>query len=125
MTQAGAIERISTQRRETGRLMPRRFSKPAWYRFSRDRRRRYLARLPGQPSERDAARIDAMVRLEWQALKAEAEGTLQADREAREHRRLLDRLVSDFERSLASSPAAKPTAREILAAIHNRPVAAA
>jgi hypothetical protein len=49
----------------------------------RDRRRRYLALLAGQPTNEAAARIDALVRLEWAALKCEAEGTLLADREAR------------------------------------------
>jgi hypothetical protein len=45
-----------------------------------------------------------MIRIEWSALKAEAEGTLQADRESREHRRLLDRLLADHQRSLAAAP---------------------
>jgi hypothetical protein len=89
--------------------MPRVFSKPAWYRFSRERRRRYLDEFASPPTNEQAARIDALVRLEWSALKAEAENTLQGDREAREHRRLLDRMLADFERSLvAPSPAQAP-----------------
>lgn len=90
-----------TQRRDTGRYLPRRFNPVTRGRFLRDRRRRYLARLAGSPTERQVAQIDAMTRLEWQALSAEAIGSLQADREAREFRRLLDRLLSDFERSVA------------------------
>jgi len=85
--------------------MPRRFSKPAWHRFNRDRRRRYLADLLGSPPNNEqAARIESLVRIEWSALRAEAEGTLAADREAREHRRLLDRLLGDWKRTLATLP---------------------
>jgi hypothetical protein len=39
-------------------------------------------------------------------LKAEAEGTLQGNRESREHRRLLDRLLADHRRSLVRPQAA-------------------
>ena len=55
-----------------------------------------------------------MVRLEWSAYKAEAEGTLRGDREGREHRRLLDRIMADFEASLPK-PAARSTLVEKLA----------
>ena len=101
MTEEVGISRRSSRRQEMGgRLIPRSFSKQAWHRFDQDRRRRYLERLGGLPSDVQAARIDTLVRLEWSALRAEAEGTLRADREAREHRRLLDKLLGDFERSL-------------------------
>ena len=59
-----------------------------------------------------------MVRLEWSALKCEGEALAsrgregrEAAREAREHRRLLDRLQIDFVRSLrraASKEAQEP-----------------
>jgi hypothetical protein len=54
-----------------------------------------------------AATIESLVSLEWAAIVAEAEGGLVGFREAREHRRLFQRLLSDFERSLAV-PAEKP-----------------
>jgi hypothetical protein len=108
MSEQRAVARRMTRRQETGRLMPRVFSKPAWYRFSRDRRRQYLAQLAGPPSNEQAARVDTLVRLEWSALRAEAEGTLIGDREGREHRRLFDRLLADFERSLTPKSPAKP-----------------
>ena len=102
MSKQAEISRRSSRRQEMGgRLIPRSFSKQAWHRFDQDRRRRYLERLGGLPSDAQAARIDTLVRLEWSALRAEAAGTLQGDREAREHRRLLDRLLGDLERSLA------------------------
>jgi hypothetical protein len=46
-----------------------------------------------------------------------------AGREAREHRRLFQRLLSDFEKSLVA-PARKLTPAEILAEIHNSSSAA-
>jgi hypothetical protein len=111
MSERDATQRISTHRRETGRLTPRRFSRPAWYRFSRERRRRYLDQIALPPTDAQAARIETMVRLEWAALKAEAEGSLQGDREAREHRRLYDRLLGDHQRSVAAR-AEKPPQRQ-------------
>jgi hypothetical protein len=101
-----ATVQISTKRREMGMVTPRRFSKRAWHRFSREKRRAYLAQIGEPPTNAQASRIETMVRLEWSALRAEHEGTLQADREAREHRRLLDRLLADHERSVASTRAA-------------------
>ncbi|MGH7054940.1 MAG: hypothetical protein ACREE4_22490 [Stellaceae bacterium] len=73
-----------------------------------------MALLPGVPSAREAGRVDAMVTFEWQALKAEALGTIRSDREAREFRRLLDRLLRDFELSVG---APRLSTDEILAAL--------
>jgi hypothetical protein len=89
--------------------LPRTFSRQSWHRFSRDRRRRYLTDIPGDPTTAQAARIESMVRLEWSALKAEVQGTLMADREAREFRRLYDRLLSDHMRSLEPKLASRRT----------------
>ena len=51
----------------------------------------------------------SMAMLEWGALVGEKEGSLASLREAREHRRLLLRVLADFERSLvAPSPAQAP-----------------
>jgi hypothetical protein len=100
MTEPTAAARILTQGRELGgRSTPRVFSKPAWYRFSRDRRRRYVARIVGVPTDAQAALIQTLIRVEWSALKAEAEGTLLADRHALDARRLFQRVLADFERS--------------------------
>jgi hypothetical protein len=122
MTKPLATAQYRSRKSEMGRPMPRRFSKPAWWRFARDRRRRYLGQLGGQPSEAQASLIDTLVQLEWSALAAENEGGLQAFRESREHRRLLARLLADFERSLgvpsqptrAEPGAAEDTARRAL-----------
>jgi hypothetical protein len=118
MSEQRAVARRMTRRRETGRLMPRVFSRPAWYRFSRDRRRQYLAQLAARPSNEQAARIDTLVRLEWSALRAESQNTLVGDREGREHRRLFDRLLADFERSLPKpAPKQSPSLADIISRI--------
>jgi len=109
MTESIGISRRRSRREEMGgRLVPRSFSDQAWHRFDQDRRRLYLDELGGLPSHSQATRIDALIRLEWLAFKYEAQGTLQADREAREHRRLLERLRADWERALAKAAAAAP-----------------
>jgi hypothetical protein len=56
-------------------------------------------------SPRQAARIDSMVQIEWAAIVSEAEGSVQGLREGREHRRLLDRLQGDHQRSVKASQA--------------------
>jgi hypothetical protein len=110
MTKPLATAQYRSRKSEMGRPMPRRFSKPAWWRFARDRRRRYLAQIDGQPSDAQASLIDTLVQLEWSALAAEHEGGLQAFRESREHRRLLARLLADFERSFSSAQASASSA---------------
>jgi hypothetical protein len=107
-----------------GRTTPRVFSKPAWYRFSRGRRARYVSRIIGTPSDSQAALVQTLIRLEWSALRAEDAGTLMGDREGREHRRLFQRLLDDFERGLAK-PAAKVTPVAELDAHYARMVALA
>jgi len=94
--------------------MPRVFTKTAWRRFSSDRRRVYLADLSAPPTTEQMARIDSLVRHEWPALKAEAIGTLAADRDAREHRRLFNRLLADHTRAsvVKEPPAPKPEGRK-------------
>ena len=52
--------------------------------------------------------VDSMVRLEWASLRCEAEGGLRGLREAREHRRLYERLQVDFERTLVAKPTVEP-----------------
>jgi len=82
-------------------INPRNFSKTLWWRFSRDRRARYVARCPeGELTDVQAALIENIIFLEWAALRADAEGGLIGFKEGREHRRLFQRLVYEFESSL-------------------------
>ena len=86
-------------------INPRHFSKPAWYRFSRDRRARYVSRISGEFTDVQAALVENMIWLEWAALQVEVEGGLVGLREGREHRRLFQRLLADFEATLRPPPA--------------------
>ena len=116
-TQPHAARRIATLRREMGCYTPRRFNALTRERFLRDRRRKWLARLPaGSLTDAQAAMIQTLAALEWSALAAEDEGGLQGFRESREHRRLFQRLLADFERSLAAMTAQEPI--DPAAAIH-------
>jgi hypothetical protein len=111
MAEPYAAARIRTRRAEMGRPRPRRFSQTAWWRFARNRRRQYLAQLAGPPTAEQASIVDSLCALEWSALRNESEALAlrgrearEAAREAREHRRLLAKLVGDFERSLVPKP---------------------
>jgi hypothetical protein len=143
MSEPHAGARILTHRRQLGRLTPRRFTRPAWYRFSRDRRAGYIRRIGSDPDERQALLIEQMVQAEWSALVcdrrvaeaearvAEAKGAraktnaakdgLEAMRRAAEFRRMLILLDRDLNRATprpAPTPAAPPkTLAEHLAAI--------
>jgi len=64
------------------------------------RHRDYLARISGMPTDQQRAQIESLAQLEYAALKCEAENTLVSMRESREHRRLLLRVLEDFEQSL-------------------------
>jgi hypothetical protein len=98
---------LTTRRNPLGTYTPTSFSQPSRWRFGRHRRAAYLARIVGKPSAWQAATIASLVALEWNCLVCEAKHTdLQAAREGREHRRLYQRLLADFERSIAT--AAKP-----------------
>jgi hypothetical protein len=115
-THTNEPRRNSTTRSELGRYVPRRFNPLTRERFLRDRRRRYLARVPANaPTDAQASLIQTLATLEWAALSAEHEGGLQALREAREHRRLLQRLLGDFERSLVVKPPPPPSLAEVIA----------
>ena len=123
-TQADAQRRGSVSSELAGRYIPRQFNPVTRERFLRDRRRRYLARvLTAAPTDAQAATIQSLASLEWGALAAEHEGSVQGMREAREHRRLLMRLLVDFEKSLIAPPR-RLTPQEALAAIHSPPRAA-
>jgi hypothetical protein len=129
MTEPRTTSRISTQGRTSGKIVtelssigrstPRSFSTHAWRRFAADRRRRYVSRIiAGPPTDAQAAQIQSMIRVEWSALRAEAEGSLLADRHALDARRLLWRVQADFERTLpkAPQPASRaPSLAEIVA----------
>jgi hypothetical protein len=79
---------------------PRQFNALARRRFLKARRLHYLARVQGEPTDGQIAMARSMAMFEWGALAGEHEGTLASLRESREHRRLLLRVLKDFERSL-------------------------
>jgi hypothetical protein len=86
---------------------PRRVTVNSHREFRLRRRAEYLARIPGEPTDRQRSTIESMLQLEWAAIVAEHQGDLVGFREMREHRRLLDRLLGDFERSLVPKAPAK------------------
>jgi len=98
-------------------INPRNFTKTSWWRFSRDRRARYVSRISGELADVQAALVENMISLEWAALQAEAEGGRVGLREGREHRRLFQKLLDDFEATL------QPPTRQVgkrLAGLHDR-----
>ena len=98
-------------------INPRNFTKTSWWRFSRDRRARYVSRISGELADVQAALVENMISLEWAALQVEAEGGLVGLREGREHRRLFQKLLDDFEATL------QPPTRQVgkrLAGLHDR-----
>jgi hypothetical protein len=110
---------IRSRRQEVGRPISRRFSQRGWWSFSRDRRRQYLTRIEGLPGIEQANRIDALVSLEWIALRNEREAldlvgreAREAAREARNARGLMLKALNDFERELRRPPA-KPPAKTL------------
>ena len=125
MTLARAASRTAASstdfERRGWRYAPRSLSVHSRRRFFADRRQRYLSRLTASPSDRQLSQIDGLVRLEWAAVVAEHQGEtgdLAALRKGRESRRLFDRLLADFERSVAAeAEKAKPTLDDHLAAI--------
>jgi len=70
-------------RQETGSYVPRQYNSKSRERFLRNRRQTYLARVSGRPSTAQVAMVLTLARLDWNALKAEHENTLQGDREGR------------------------------------------
>jgi hypothetical protein len=118
MTQVATTRRKPFIRREIGKYIPRRFTETTRYRFLLDRQRGYLARISGPPSDQQRAQIESLAQLEYSALKCEAESTLVAMRESREHRRLLLRVLEDFEASLRPSRPEGSSKR--LAGLHDR-----
>jgi hypothetical protein len=91
-----------------GRPTPRSFSIHAARRFAAERRVRYAARIAGPPTDTQAALIQSMIAMEWTAIRNEAAGTLASDKVAVNARRLFQRLLGEFERSLKSVPAERP-----------------
>jgi hypothetical protein len=122
MAQSTAERRHSTRRAELGHHVPRRFTKRSRHRFDVTRRRAYLGRIAGPPTPWQSATIDGLIALEWSALEGEHRlGDAVAARDAREHRRLFQRLLSDFERSLTAPPPRPPrTLQEAAAQIAAR-----
>ena len=96
---------------------PRQFNALARRRFLKARRLHHLARVQGEPTEAQITMARSMATFEWGALAGEHEGTLASLRESREHRRLLLRVLEDFENSL-QEPAGHVGKR--LAGLHDR-----
>jgi hypothetical protein len=96
-----AQSRAPTRRNPLGRYTPKSLSQASRWRFVRDRRSGYLARLSAPPSDAQSATIESLISLEWSAIVAEAAGGLVGLRESREHRRLLLKVLADFEQTLA------------------------
>jgi hypothetical protein len=105
-------------------VVPRSFSAKSWRNFHLELERHYLAMLPGHPTVRQRADIEAMILLEFNAHQRGKEARRLTGREAREaarearadwseyHKRL-----ADFERSVAKAPqsARPPSLAEHLA----------
>ena len=104
MAQVATSRRKPFIRREIGKYIPRQFTASTRYRFLLDRQQGYLARISGPPTDQQRAQIESLAQLEYAALSCEAENTLVSMRESREHRRLLLRVLDDFEASLRSAP---------------------
>jgi hypothetical protein len=108
MKQNATERRKTSYRQETGGYVPRQFNPVTRERFLRDRRQKYLSRVSDPATDAQIAMVQSLARLEWAALSAEQENTLHSLREGREHRRLLLRVLADFERSLAAKSTEKP-----------------
>ena len=52
------------------------------------------------PTDQQRAQIESLAQLEYAALSCEAENTLVSMRESREHRRLMLKVLADFEATL-------------------------
>jgi hypothetical protein len=125
MTHDAAARQRTSLRFEVDTYVPRQFTRTTKMRFLRDRRQRYLSRISGQPSDGQVAMALTLASLEYAALSAERENTLQSLREAREHRRLLLRVLGDFERSLIPKPLGAAAQRAEMAEFNARRVMAA
>jgi len=117
MTEPRTNAQIRRQRRMLDRPTPRSFSIHAARRFGVDRRGRYLARLAGPPTDQQAALIQSMISTEWTAVRNESVGNVNTDRLALDARRLLAKLLAEFERTLRAPPPAErpPSLAEVLA----------
>ena len=117
MTQANAERLGATARPRNDGYRPRQFNRLTRGRFLRARERHHLSRVTGSPTVAQREMAASMAVLEWSSLQAEREGTLQSLREAREHRRLLLRVLADFERSLAAPPPKEKYASRLPSAV--------
>jgi hypothetical protein len=111
MMQDAVARHKTSYRQETGKYVPRRFTESTRYRFLLDRRRSYLARIDGVPTDTQRGMVASMAQLEWSALLCESDDSLQSMRESREHRRLLLKVLADFEQTLAPQSDPRPRGR--------------
>lgn len=58
---------------KVGRYRPVCFGPSSWWRFSQDRRRRYLKLLPDVPDERQLLAVNMLIECEWGMRRAEAD----------------------------------------------------
>src|SRR5580658_9770606 len=87
-------------RNQLAQYTPSSFSQHSRWRFGRNRKAAYLGRIVGEVTSWQVTTIATMVALEWASLVAESKHTdMIAMREARENRRLLMRLLADFEKT--------------------------
>jgi hypothetical protein len=125
MSQDAAARQRTSLRFEADTYTPRRFNPSTRERFLRSRRQSHLGRIAGTPSASQVQMALTMSSLEYSALSAERENTLQSLREAHEHRRLLLRVLTDFERSLVPKPISAAAQRAEMAEFNARRVLAA
>jgi hypothetical protein len=121
MSEARTTSQVPTHRRELGRSNPRSFSQHSWWRFRQHRRGILIRRIGGEPDERQAGLIEAMVTAEWHALRLEAQArgeagkaVLETLRLAAEYRRQLlladrDLAAATRQAQAAAQPAPQPS----------------
>ena len=83
---------------------PRQFNLLTQRRYLKARRLYYLGRIQGEPTEAQIVMTRSLAAFEWAALAAERENTLRSLREGREHRRLMLKILTDFEATLQPPP---------------------
>src|SRR5690348_11267639 len=124
MSQSASARTVSQEPAPKRCFRPRSFNRRTQTPFISRRRAFWLARVTAEPIPRQQTLAETIAALEWAAETARHENTLTSLRDLREHLRLRDRAVADFERSLQQTPPRKLTPDEVLAAIHSRSTAA-
>ena len=101
MTQPPAQPGTTSHDGAAGRpFRPRSWNARTRVRFITRQQRHWLSRCPGTPTERQVALAQSIAQLAWAIALAEHAGDIGAMRDLREHVRLKDRMVADFEKML-------------------------